>query len=218
MSKSKLATLVGVLVIVLGVGGYFGYKKLIPSVHSDKLENSKTFVEILTGAGTIIGGAFFLIEFRRKIDREHADRERQHKEERDARKRQHKAQQRQHAQQVILLYEKFYEQNHLKGVREALDSDRLTEAQQDAMTESMQFGDYLNFFDVVLMLVKKRQLTRDEAESVFGYDLERLCRWWKIRAYIRTPKMGFGSVDAELNRLAAKNDWFVATQAQPDPP
>src|SRR5581483_10139493 len=76
-----------------------------------------------------------------------------------------------------------------------------------------EFGDYLNFFYVVLTLSDQGQITREEVESILGYDMENLCRHWLVREYIRDWDFGFKVLDDELNRLAKLRGWFVAGAA-----
>jgi hypothetical protein len=154
----------------------------------------KTAIEILTGTGAVIAGLSAAWTFRQKGKREHAE-------------------------WLFKLYEKFYEQPKYPPIRDALDIDTVNDATQEALIDGDQsglFGNYLNFFDTVVMLVEKKQLTLNEAESIFGYDWEVLCRHAKIRAYIRNTSLsGFGRLNYVLDKLAEKRGWNVADISKP---
>jgi hypothetical protein len=96
------------------------------------------------------------------------------------------------------LYEKFYERQELKKVRDALDCDAGTK-QVDALvsTEDSDFTDYLNFFEYVAFLKHREQLKLEEVHDLFGYYLGCLSRHAAVREYIR--QNGYERLDALLN-------------------
>jgi hypothetical protein len=90
------------------------------------------------------------------------------------------------ARWLASLYEKFYEKDQLKGVRQILDSaDRdASEINKLVTDESPEFTDYLNFFEFVAVLEKSGQLKSNEIEDLFHYYLDCLEKSPKIREYL----------------------------------
>ena len=84
------------------------------------------------------------------------------------------------------MYEKFYEKDHLKEVRQILDSaDRdASEINKLVTAEPSEFTDYLNFFEFVAVLQKSGQLKSNEIEGLFHYYLDCLEKSPKIRDYL----------------------------------
>jgi hypothetical protein len=101
------------------------------------------------------------------------------------------------------LYEKFYERQELKKVRDALDCDAGTE-QVNALVamEDSDFTDYLNFFEYVAFLKHREQLKLEEVQDLFGYYLGCLSRHVAVREYIR--RNGYERLDAILDAEALK--------------
>lgn len=102
------------------------------------------------------------------------------------------------------LYEKFYEKDNLKGIRDVLDSDddislEITKLIRD---ESKEFTDYLNFFEFVAFLKKSKQLKTDEIDDLFGYYLDCLNRRENLRVYVK--KRGYELLDKLLSEFAEK--------------
>lgn len=91
------------------------------------------------------------------------------------------------------LYEKFFEKNDLKLMREALDctvdSDEVVN--QTVIAEDPRFTDYLNFFEYIAFLKDSRQLHVTEVEGLFGYYLDCLKRHQSVMTYIANPEKGF---------------------------
>lgn len=90
------------------------------------------------------------------------------------------------AKWLASLYEKFYEKDHLKKIREILDCDDKISLEITALIrdESAEFTDYLNFFEFVAFLRKEGQLNFREVEQLFGYYLNCLNSREDIRGYI----------------------------------
>lgn len=101
------------------------------------------------------------------------------------------------------LYEKFYERQELKKVRDALDCDAGAE-QVNALVsiEEADFTDYLNFFEYVAFLKYREQLKLEEVKDLFGYYLGCLNRHKAVREYIR--QNGYERLDALLSTEALK--------------
>lgn len=102
------------------------------------------------------------------------------------------------ARWLASLYEKFYEKDQLKGVRQILDSaDRDgSEINKLVTDESPEFTDYLNFFEFVAVLEKSGQLKSNEIEGLFHYYLDCLEKSPKIREYLATK--GYEHLDQYL--------------------
>ena len=105
------------------------------------------------------------------------------------------------------LYEKFYEEDRLKTVREIIDSDdEYSRKKVDHFLENEppEFTDYLNFFEFVAILEKNNQLTIEEVRDLFSYYLKSLHKWEKIREYINRKENGFGKLRALLGKMFPK--------------
>jgi hypothetical protein len=90
------------------------------------------------------------------------------------------------ARWLASLYEKFYEKENLKKVRQILDSETENSSEADRLIseEAPEFTDYLNFFEFVAVLKKSRQLKSNEIEDLFHYYLDCLETSPKIREYL----------------------------------
>lgn len=90
------------------------------------------------------------------------------------------------AKWLASLYEKFYERENLKPIREILDcEDEISlEITRLIRDEPAEFTDYLNFFEFVAFLGKLRQLGIDEINDLFGYYLDCIGRRDDIKEYI----------------------------------
>jgi hypothetical protein len=90
------------------------------------------------------------------------------------------------------LYERFYEKNDLKDMRNALDcspdSDSISEL---VLREDSKFTDYLNFFEFIAFLQHSPQLGDSEVQDLFGYYLACLRRHDRVRTYINNPSNGY---------------------------
>jgi DNA-binding transcriptional regulator YbjK len=89
------------------------------------------------------------------------------------------------------LYEKFYEKEELKSVRNELDgADEQCIAKLVAQ-EAPSFTDYLNFFEFLAYLEESGQVKRKDIIGIFAYYLEDLKSSPSVLAYIRDPAKGF---------------------------
>jgi len=90
------------------------------------------------------------------------------------------------------LYEKFFEKDDLKFMRDALDcSVDSDEVSQTVANEDARFTDYLNFFEYIAFLKDSKQLQLSEVEGLFGYYLDCLERHQSVKTYIANPEKGF---------------------------
>lgn len=90
------------------------------------------------------------------------------------------------AKWLATLYEKFYEKDGLKEIREILDCDDdvSLEITNLIRQEPSKFTDYLNFFEFVAFLKKSKQLKIDEIDDLFGYYLDCLSQREEMREYV----------------------------------
>lgn len=108
-----------------------------------------------------------------------------------------------HAKWLFNLYEKFYEKEHLKEIRNKLDCDETTkEVENLVKKQPFEFTDYLNFFEFVAFLKRSEQITFEEIDDLFGYYLNCIARHKSIREYL-TPN-GYELLDDLLKELAEK--------------
>lgn len=89
------------------------------------------------------------------------------------------------------LYEKFYERDGLKKVRDLLDGNDEQAKDKLIKEESPDFTDYLNFFEFVAYLWKTRQISLKETEGIFDYYLRSLRENNGVAEYIENPANGF---------------------------
>jgi hypothetical protein len=90
------------------------------------------------------------------------------------------------------LYEKFYEEADLKGVRRDLDSSPDSpDVLELVQEESPDFPDYLNFFEHVAYLVKCKQIKSADANAYFAYYFECLKRHPAVWSYVRNESNGY---------------------------
>ena len=99
---------------------------------------------------------------------------------------------------LVQLFENFYESESYKTVREILDCASETAALQGLVTEEFpHFTDYLNFFEMVAILIRQQQLRPGNVISLFDYYLRCLRRNPAVYAYIKNESNGF----EELSKL-----------------
>ncbi len=103
------------------------------------------------------------------------------------------------------LYEKFYEGERYKEIRELLDIDctkslncRACELARESHPQNMKFSDYLNFFELVGCLEKSKQLKSQDIEDLFCYYLDCLEKHKLVRNYIDDE--GYEQINRLLER------------------
>lgn len=90
------------------------------------------------------------------------------------------------------LYEKFYEADTLKEMRDKLDCSKDSDSVNEiVMREEPAFTDYLNFFEFIAFLKTSKQLKDAEIEALFGYYLDCLSRHDPVRQYIADAENGY---------------------------
>jgi hypothetical protein len=96
------------------------------------------------------------------------------------------------------LYDKFYEGEKYKQVRDLLDSESNEEIGKLVDDEDSGFTDYLNFFEHVAIFVKAGQLNKKDVEASFGYYLNCLSGNLKVQNYINNEAKGYEKLRAYL--------------------
>ena len=96
------------------------------------------------------------------------------------------------------FYEKFYERDTYKRVRELLDSPESDEVHKMVENEDSAFTDYLNFFEHVAIFAESKQLLSDDVEASFCYYLNRLENDEEVLNYINDPDKGYEKLKAYL--------------------
>lgn len=102
------------------------------------------------------------------------------------------------AKWTLILYEKFYEKPDLKRVREILDSEPDNEevTQMVANCPGAEFPDYLNFFEYVAFLIRKKHLNIEDVKAHFDYYIRCLKRHPSVLGFIK--ESGFEGLDKLL--------------------
>ncbi|MDE3178059.1 MAG: hypothetical protein KGM47_00245 [Acidobacteriota bacterium] len=140
----------------------------------------KLIAEIVTAAASLIAGWWALLTYRQSVNLERA-------------------------KWVKELYEKFYERNDLKDVRDLLDSDDQNKIAELVQTEPRNFTDYLNFFEFLAYLSRSKQIGKEEVSILFDYYLENLSGNKNVRDYISNSKKSFEQL-RELLGLPGQGD------------
>lgn len=106
------------------------------------------------------------------------------------------------ARWLTSLYEKFYEEERLKRVRDRLDCEAGNEQVSGLVSrEPPEFTDYLNFFEFMAVLKENKQLKDRDIEDMFGYYLRCLKQQESVRSYIGENKNGYEKLKDLLNEL-----------------
>jgi hypothetical protein len=94
------------------------------------------------------------------------------------------------------LYAKFYEgESSLKRVRDQLDCFTPDEGVNALVkSETAEFTDYLNFFELMAYLRKSKQLENEDIEALFGYYLDCMSKHRTVVEYIRDKGKGYESL------------------------
>ena len=108
---------------------------------------------------------------------------------------------RERAKWAVQLYEKFYEEDRYKKMRDKLDGTQNAEEIEALVEEEpAEFTDYLNFFELVTFLAKTRQLSESDVLSLFHYYLRLLKGQKAVMKYLNNQKNGFEQLSGFLKR------------------
>jgi hypothetical protein len=98
------------------------------------------------------------------------------------------------------LYQRFYGQPALRAMRMRLDlgeTNFLGEAGDKDLAADLD--DFLNFFELVAFLERRRELKRDEVEALFAYPLQTIGKNPDVVRYVR--EYDYGELDRLLREL-----------------
>lgn len=110
------------------------------------------------------------------------------------------------AKWLSTFYEKFYESDKYKEVRNLLDSQATEEIRVKVEREESDFTDYLNFFEHVAIFARAKQLRIDDVEASFCYYLDCLKFHESVREYINDANKGYENLKSYLE---SRNDHGV---------
>ena len=100
--------------------------------------------------------------------------------------------QRERAKWTVQLWEKFYEGDRYKEMRDSLDSPAFSPELQELIEEKpSEFSDYLNFFELVLFLANSKQLSKSDVLGVFQYYLGCMKRSPPVMQFLNDRNNGF---------------------------
>jgi hypothetical protein len=115
---------------------------------------------------------------------------------------------RERAKWMIQLYEKFYEEERYKPIREMLDceldSSQLPRVKELVDEEDASFTDYLNFFEFVAFLAETKQIEKSDVLQLFQYYLKRMKQQHTVMAYIDNDQKGFEQLRGLLKNVKIK--------------
>jgi len=140
------------------------------------VEAAKTVAELVTAAGVLAAGfwAVWIYHSQLKVER---------------------------AKWFKELYEKFYQDDRLRIIRDRLDTDDCAAIARLVGDEPPEFTDYLNFFEFLGYFKECGQITWREVDGFFDYYLRILANNDDLRNYILDPSKGFEKLRALLSEL-----------------
>jgi hypothetical protein len=130
------------------------------------VEVVKTIAEVFTAGGALVGGLWAAYTYHRSVKLERA-------------------------KWMKELYDKFYENDRLKTIRDQLDGDLPGVISELVQKELSTFTDYLNFFEFLGYLEESGQIKMDEIGGLFDYYLSNLENNPDVKRYIKNPHNGF---------------------------
>ena len=90
------------------------------------------------------------------------------------------------------FYEKFYETNRYKEMRDLLDCPtNLEKVSRIVESEDPRFTDYLNFFEHIAIFTESKMLNRKDVIASFDYYLKCLKELEQVHNYILNEKKGY---------------------------
>jgi hypothetical protein len=106
------------------------------------------------------------------------------------------------AEFLIGLHKTFFIDGAFRIMKTLLDSDEAADKTilaRKVMQESMDFTDFLNFFELIAYFAESGALDREDADALLGYYLDLLTRNEVVYPYIRKQEKSFEN----LSRLLA---------------
>jgi hypothetical protein len=111
-----------------------------------------------------------------------------------------------HAKWLVNLYEKFFERDLYKGMRDLLDCEEgdgeaAGKISKVVSEEPAEFTDYLNFFEMVAALADTRQISVEEILILFKYYLKCIKDREQVMEYLaKEKKVTKGSGNSWMRR------------------
>ncbi len=106
---------------------------------------------------------------------------------------------RERSQWLYDLYQRFWDQQSLQEMRIHIDKGNLSFIQIEEPIFMPPLDNYLNFFEFVAYRWRKKELPKDEIDSMFGYFLHQIGTSSIFRAYL--SKYGYEQLNALLDEL-----------------
>ncbi|HEX3556111.1 MAG TPA: hypothetical protein VIA62_23070 [Thermoanaerobaculia bacterium] len=98
------------------------------------------------------------------------------------------------------LYQRFWEQKTLRGMRIRIDVGHTGFVKEDTDLDLLgELDDYLNFFEFIAYLWKRRELKLKEVRAIFEYPLQMIARDQAVLGYI--SQYGYDELGGLLRRL-----------------
>jgi hypothetical protein len=98
---------------------------------------------------------------------------------------------RERAKWAVQLFDKFFEEERYKQVRDTLDCPPdAIQVQEMVDKESSEFTDYLNFFELTTILAKTKQISRKDLLRLFQYYLRCLQKHSAVLKYVNAKEKG----------------------------
>jgi len=105
---------------------------------------------------------------------------------------------RERARWLFELYQRFYDRDDFKEVRERIEAQNLPLESDNAKWNST-IDDYFNFFEFVAYLEKQGQLTRGEVRAMFDYQLDLIAKKRETIDYL--GKYGYEQLVSLLKKM-----------------
>jgi hypothetical protein len=104
------------------------------------------------------------------------------------------------AKWAIQLHHSFYESEDYKKIRDKLDTTADAPGVLKLVKdESGAFTDYLNFFEMVMLLTDTKQLPKADVLRLFRYYLRRLKQHPEVMKYLNNKEKDFDQLSRFLN-------------------
>lgn len=101
------------------------------------------------------------------------------------------------------LYRRFYDSEEFQDMFDRIDYDETAFITQQDRKSIPKLDQYLNFFQFVAILHKRREIGELEIKDMFSYPLEKIASNARVRPYLR--ENGYKVLDVLLNELGYSN-------------
>ena len=98
------------------------------------------------------------------------------------------------------LYERFYGQASLRAMRVRLDAGDTAFLREPGVSDTgAELDDFLNFFEFIAFLWRRREIQIEEVRALFAYPLQTLAKNADVISYVR--EYDYGELDRLLKEL-----------------